>query len=510
MLTTINILRGGDRRPWAVAVWTAVMLLVAAACSSTSKTADRASAGEVTEDTSASADASPDAPSTPGTRGTTSAAASSGSEPSPITARPPVVEGGGAVRMGRGVTKDTIKIGFNYAADLGAAYATVGFGGSAEGTNERSIIDALVKYFNKSGGIAGRKIVPVYFEYDAASSDTWDSLAQQACEKFVRDEKVFAVVSGHVGQTDSLLACLAEGKTPLVQQNQWPYDGKYFAEFARYLYQPSRMRPERWVPVYIGGLKDAGYFTAGYKLGLLRFDAPVFGRIKKLMDNEFRKRGLKLTSEAVIHTPQSVGEFGQMSAQLQSAVLRFQQAGVTHVIFDEYAAIIPFFFTTIAEDQGFRPRYGFTSVNLPGTIEQQAGPSQLNKALAISWLPGQDVHLPQQDPRAEKANTFTDCLKVIAANGYPNPQRLYASTHCDNLFFLNKAFAKTNDITPEGLLAAAEKLGESYDSPYTWATRFATGRTDGAREWRLLRYDPKPCPNADGCFYYSGGSHSAG
>jgi hypothetical protein len=427
-----------------------------------------------------------------------------------ITARPPVVAGGGVARQGRGVTSTTIKIGFNYSADLAAGFALVGFGGSAEGTNERSIIEALVKYFNAHGGIAGRKIVPVFFEYDAVGGDTWDSLAQQACEKFVRDEKVFAVVSGHVGQTDSLLACLAKGHTPLVQQNQWPYDGKYHAEFSPYLYQPSRMRPERWVPQYIGGLKDAGYFSAGYKLGLLRFDAPVFGRIKKLMDTDFGKRGVKLSEEAVIHTPQSVGEFGQMNAQLQNAVLQFQSAGVTHVIFDEYGAIIPFFFTTIAEDQGFRPRYGFTSVNLPGTIEQQAGPSQLRNALGVSWLPSQDVHTAKQDLRTGKGGAYQQCLKVVSDNGYPNPSRLYSGTHCDNLFFLSAALAKTNNITPEGLKAGAEGLGLSYDSPYTWSTMFRTGRTDGANRWRLLKYDPNPCPGADGCFYYSGPLRTAG
>lgn len=417
--------------------------------------------------------------------------------------------------MGRGVTATTIKIGFNHAAPLGPAYRAVGFGGSAEGTDERSIAEALVKHLNKHGGIAGRKIVPVFFEYDAVTGGTWDSLAAAACEHFITDEKVFAVVSGHVGQTDSLLDCLAKGQTPLVTQNQWPYDAKYYTDYAKYLYQPGRMRPERWVPQYVDGLYASGYFK-GATVGILRFDAPVFDRIQKLFDAEFAKRKLTIAHEAVISTPQSVGDFGTMGAQLQNAIVQFRSKGVGHVIFNEWAAQIPFFFLTQAEEQGYRPRYGFTSVNLPGTIEQQAAPVQLEGALAVSWLPAQDVHLAKNDPRTGTGDIHEQCLKWVNANGYKSASRLYVGTYCDSLLFLKDSFGFTNNITPGGLWSAAPKLGTSYASPYTWKTKFALGRTDGASHVRMLKYEirnPACQPGEDppkGCFYYTGPLRPAG
>ena len=88
-----------------------------------------------------------------------------------------------------------------------------------------------------------------------------------------------------------------------------------------------------------------------------------------------------------------------MGAQLQNAIIQFRSSGVNRVIFNEWASQIPFFFLTQAEEQGFRPRYGFTSVNLPGTVEQQAARQQMLNAIAVSWLPAQDVHLRTQDPR---------------------------------------------------------------------------------------------------------------
>ncbi len=419
-----------------------------------------------------------------------------GKEPAPI------VSGGGAVHLGTGVTDKTIKIGFNHSAPLGPAFALVGFGGTPEGENtERIIIDALVKHMNAHGGLAGRKIVPIYYEYDATDSDSWDVVAEQACQKFINDEKVFAVVAGHVGGTDALAACMAKGKTPLVQQNQWPYDGKYFKDYANYLYQPSRMRPERWVPAYIAGLKDAGYFNAGYKLGLMRFDEPVFDRIATLIKSELKKRGLVLTSEAVIGTPHSVSAFGQMSTEISSATLRFRQDGVTHVIFDEWAGQMPFFGLTIADQQDFRPRYGFTSVNLTNTQALQHEPSQLNGSVVVSWLPGQDVG-KADDPR--RGGAHARCAKIFTDAGIA-PNRLYNGTFCDSLFFLDQALSTTNNITPTGLGAASAKLGTSYDSPYTWDTKLELGRPDGGSAVRLGKY-----VEACTCYRYISGDRSVG
>ncbi|MEX0874535.1 MAG: ABC transporter substrate-binding protein [Actinomycetota bacterium] len=450
----------------------------------------------------------PGGPATPransGTRTVTSTEGGS-----TIPGGPPVVPGGGPVRMGRGVTATSIKIGFNITKNLSAALVAVGFGGGGSGEfvgEERPIVDALIKQMNKGGGIAGRKIEPVFFEYDATQAQGWDALAAQACATFIEDNEVFAVVSGHVGQTDTLLSCLAEGGVPLVQQNQWPYDGEYFNSYAGWFYQPSRMRPERWVPQYIDGLKGAGYFTSGYKLGLIRFDAPVFGRIEKMIRSTLKSRGLNLTDVSVIGTPQSVGQFSAMSGELSNTILQFRSKGITHVIFDEYAAIIPFFFLTQAESQRFRPRYGFTSVNLPGTNEQQHGPPQLHGSISVSWLPGQDFFADApKDPRITAGGAFQRCMKLLRDElGLP-ASRLYGPSHCDNLFFLESALGRTNDITPAGLRASAESLGTSYDSPYTWSTRFGPGRTDGASKTMLSKYD-------DGCecFKFSNNYRDAG
>ena len=512
-LTIINLLVTGRPRRQTAALLL-LLALVAGACSSTSKTDDlteptSTDAPLATDDTTASS--SPAATSS----GTAAAPLPGGftEEEVPAGTKPaPVVAGGGEVKHGRGVTATTIKLGVNVSAPLGPAFAAVGFAGDPAATDERRIAEILVKYINSHGGLHGRKIIPVYNQYDAVGGGTWDSLAAEACQRFVADEKVFAVISGHVGQTDSLLDCLAKGDTPLIQQNQWPYDGKYFNDFKNYLYQPSRMRPERFVPAWIKGLKDGGYFDAGAKVGIARFDSPVFARISTLIKNELKKIGQKVLVEAVLHTPQSVSDFGRMASEFQSAVLKFRQADVDHVLFDEYAGEMPFFGLTVAENQRYRPRWAFNSTNLTNTIQAQHDDRQLTGAVSVTWLPGQDI-ADRHDPRMGKG-VLAKCYDIIKKGGMV-PSRLYTGIFCDSFLFLEKILSTTNNITPVGMGEAAAKVGTTYESPYTWTTKFGPGRTDGASSVRIVKYtlncvtDPESGEKR-GCFKLSGGDRPAG
>jgi hypothetical protein len=264
------------------------------------------------------------------------------------------------------------------------------------------------------------------------------------------------------------------------------------------------------VPAWISGLKAGGYFDKGAKLGLARFDAPVFGRIATLIKNELKKIGQKIVVEAVLNTPQSVSDFGRMSSEFQAAVLRFRQAGVEHVMFDEYAGEMPFFGLTVAENQDYHPRWAFNSTNLTNTIQAQHGDSQLTGAVSVSWLPGQDV-ADQHDPRVG-TGVLAKCYDIVKKGGM-TPSRLYSGIFCDSFFFLQRILSTTNNVTPEGMGAASAKLGTSYESPYTWTTRFGAGRTDGASSVRIAKYTLN-CVEVDGeprgCFKFSGGNRSAG
>lgn len=406
----------------------------------------------------------------------------------------------GRALTGRGVTAKEIKIGINYSTNLQTVYAVVGFGGPSTGeeVDEKRILDALVKYINGSGGMAGRKLVPIYYAHDAAGTETNDAAAQATCSRFIEDERVFAATSGHVGGDDSMAACMTKGRMPFVQQNQWPYDSKLYKEFDGFLYQPSRLRGERYALAYIDGLKRRGFFDRGARIGLMRFDDPLFDRLAVVMKRRLAKFGLKVTTEVEMTTPRAFSELGGTNSELSNAILRFRTSNITHVIFDEYAAILPFFMVTQAESQGYRPRYGLSSVNLPGTVAAQAPDGQLHRSIAVSWTPGQDVPTAQ-DPRKDAGHL--ECMKALKKNGIANPSRLYGGTHCDNLFFLRTVLSRMKTFTPEAFEAAVNALGTAYASPYTWKARMSPGRHDGATIVRDALHD-----DACGCYKYLPGS----
>jgi hypothetical protein len=485
----------------------AIVALVAAGCASTNKGRTKRATGGASPATEASiapeASAAAKASSAPGAATRTSkgkvSAPRTGGLPPGVTPKP--------IATGHGVKNNKVYIGFHVSKNLETGFTVIGASQSTQGSvNERPMVDALVKWLNSTGGITGREVVPVIIEYDALADGSWDQQAAKACNFFTQDNEVLAVVTSHVGGTDALQRCLSKAKIPVVQQNQWPYDSVHYREFAGYIYQPSRMIADRWAPVYIRGLKDAGYFE-GATVGLLRFSGETFDRLTARYKDALDGVGVKIASEFTVTTPTGTSDFGAMNSQLQSAVLQFQSKNVTHVIFAEYGSIIPFFFTNVAESQGFRPRYGASSIDLPATMAGQNPEEQLKArggAIAISWIPGQDVRRTE-DPRDKTGGPWDACQKIMNDAGITPAHPLYAGYNCENVWFVRAVLDKASEVSSAGFKTGAELLGTSFQSPFGWpATRFGAGRSDGAVLVRTMVFKPTPCR----CFQYVPGERT--
>lgn len=389
----------------------------------------------------------------------------------------------GVVSLGRGVTDKTITIGFQVSKDLQAAFTAVGASGSA--TNESTIVDSLVKWVNSTGGIGGRKLIAIKHETDPTSG-TWASQAQAACATFTEDNKVFAVGSSPVGGSDALLSCLAAKDTPDIEQNLWFFDDEYYKRFPGYLYQPGRASPTRWAKAYADGLDRMGYFANGAKVGLLRFDAPVFTRIAdNVLKPAMAAHGHKFVKEVSIREPAGVSDFGGMAAELNNAIVTFRAAGVDHLMFLENAGEIPFFFMQQAESQSYRPIYGMTSADIPETQAGQQPPAQLKGSMVVGWNPPNDVgsaHLPKGNPASDLCTSVMQKYGVSGAG-------FYTHSICDTVMFLRAVVPKVKTFTTLGLRDAVAGLGGSYDSPFTFSTLFGAGRFDGAQAVTGARFD---------------------
>jgi hypothetical protein len=395
--------------------------------------------------------------------------------------------------MGMGVTASQILLGIEAANDINQATATVG--AKTDNPEEKDVAAAVIGWINDHGGIAGRKVVYVRQQTDETSG-TWAAHAQAACSNFAEDNHVFAAISSSVGGDDSLAGCMTNHRTPLVEQDFWPFDAGEYAQFGNFLYQPGRAIPERWTVGYVEGLFSHHFFDGG-KVGIIRFDKPVFANMAASMRRQLGTHGIPVVDEQAVLTPGGVADFGAMGAQIGNAILTFRSKGVDRVLFAEWAGILPFVMLAAADGQGYHPHYGFSSIDRANTQAGQSSASQLRGALNVGWTPDEDVDI-SQDRRGGNAALCMQIAKEKGVAGSPGGQRLYMQIFCDSIFFLKQALDRATALTPDGLRASVESLGTSYDSPYTFSTRFGPGRHDGAAAMRVSRYD-EGCS----CFVYA-------
>ena len=110
----------------------------------------------------------------------------------------PVVE-----TLGTGVTKDAIKIGVglvDYDSIKDVPEVT------EVRLHQQEIYQAFIDYINEHGGVAGRKLVPVYEKYIPFDS----SATQKVCTAFTDDDKVFAVTGTFYDATGASQLCVTK------------------------------------------------------------------------------------------------------------------------------------------------------------------------------------------------------------------------------------------------------------------------------------------------------------
>ena len=405
--------------------------------------------------------------------------------PGSTTATAPGRKGAtGTIAMGTGVTAKTILIGVETAKDINAATAAVG--ASTQNPEEGAVAQAVIDYVNKHGGIAGRQVKVVYREKDTTQG-SWEVHAAATCSAFTEDAHVFAAIDSSVGGNDALASCLAQRGVPLIETDFWPFDAEAYRRLGHFLYQPSRMAPDRAMAVYVDGLASLGYFDNGAKVGLIGFDAAPFQRMTAAMKSRLAYHHLSLADERTTITPHGVSDFGELGAQISNAIISFRSHGVDHVLFSEYAGELPFLFLKAADAQGFHPRYGFNSMNRSNTQAGQ-GPASMEGALNVGWLPTDDAGSTKE----YRGGAYQTCMQAArdgGITGSPSGQRLYVSIFCDALLFLKAGLEKATALTPAGFEDGVGRLGRSYDSPATYATNFFPGRHDGAAAVRYTKYD---------------------
>lgn len=390
-------------------------------------------------------------------------------------------------------TGGELSIGFEVDADNSAAYSAIGAAGVSSG-NQTQTVQVLVDWINDSGGMVGRAVVPVIHESQVETS-SFAAQAQSACADFTEDHRVFAVV-GRTSDRDDLYRCLAPKGVPIVVQNRYLWDRQTIDDGAGLLFVPGGLGGGRW-DAWVRGLGAEGYFVPKGGYGVLRFDTPGYARTYyEVVEPAIRREGVTVAEEVVVHQPEAVANFGSMNAELGNAVLRLRAANIDHVmILDE--GTMSFFFMPAAESQGFRPRYGLHSQNIPQVLAANVPAAQLGGSIGAGWVPTLDVDFAQ-DPDDQPA--AAQCRAVYEQAGISFADRVaesFAMRYCDSLTFLRDALALAPTVDARGLRAGVDSLGSGHASALTFQTSFAPGKYDGADVLRPFAFDDE-CA----CFAY--------
>ena len=418
--------------------------------------------------------------------------------------------------LGPGVTDTTLNVGIIYVTNSGAANAAVGATGIDQG-DERTNTQIIIDDINAHGGIAGRKVVPVYHELDGTSNNSVDADYQAACDDLTQDHKVFAMFAG---RSDVFVQCMHNRGVVGISDNLTIADASVFRNFP-YYYELTAMNLDRIARAEVDALVAEKYFTGWdaangqpapgkAKVGVVTLDMPSFNRVvDKTLIPKLAGAGFAPAPADVVRlpNPQRQSEIGALAAAVSNAVLKFRSDGVTHVVIFEATASISLLFGNNAESQHYRPRYAANSqTGQQALADSGAYPkSQLNGAVGIGWLPNLDItptENPDNGPYSSDARRR--CVALYKAKGvtYSNANAEAAAlSNCNSLWFLRDVANRSTVLNRDAFLAAVNKLGAGYPSIGNFATRFDADHHDGVAAIRYWAYNSQ-C----GCMRYTSGN----
>jgi len=423
---------------------------------------------------------------------------------------------GGALPLkGKGWDEKHVYIGVPTIDDFNETIK--GLGATSTNGDTHGQVDAIVADMNRSGGLFGRQVVAVY--HDAKTTDVAynsASTAQAMCTYFTQDRPVIGVVNG-VPQFDGLESfhrCLEHAGVSLMSLSNTDYADSDYARLGPHLWTTSSLSTDMLVPSFIAGLDRQRFFTgwdvvngkpgtAPVKVGMLLPDTSQGRHVAGLMESHLKQLSIAFAAP-FFYDPAGLG------SDNQSEVLQLQSAGVTHVLDLPPIAAEIWLFQGSAERQHYRPRYGFTSFNLPLSVEENAGlvpEVQQIGSMGIGWQPYNDTNATH-DPGAMPGSAR--CLTALKRGGqvYGSSTRrsaLIAVQICDSFYLLRDAAVAGQGLDGAALLAGMPLAGPRFTPAGTFRSAL-TSRNHGVPGY----YRDQQYVTSCSCFVYVGGNHLFG
>lgn len=405
-----------------------------------------------------------------------------------------------------------LEVGFVVvAADGDAVLSSFGASSLSFG-NQPAVVTAVVNEVNAQGGILGERVVPVVFQVKTTSADSFATQAQAACASFFDDHHVRLVVASSLYQEPALLECTSRHRVALINGGGLDLmNAQQHRQFPLALV-PAGIDLDRLQGAYVDSLAGQGFFSGWdtalasaasanpVKIGVLYGDASGQSDVvRNSLVPALTRHRLPVAATFQGHSPTSVADTARTAQDMQSAVLRFRQAGVTHIVAVDPVGTFVAFFANAANAQGYYPRLGLSSAQEPSSQQSLSQPKSLWGAMGLGWLPYWDVDA-DNDPGPSKA--ARRCLTTLQKNGIATSSRsadAIALGICEGLYLPVAAWSAGGSLTTDGLLTGLRRLGTSYVS--TQAFRVDLARPSGAQ---AVAGRPLAYKQSCSCFQYAG------
>ena len=427
---------------------------------------------------------------------------------------PPPGTGGGvstsgsAAANGPGITPSTIYIADAYEPDAAAADSALGAANANPG-DTKTETEAIVKYINNHGGVAGRKLSVVW--YKASVYQDANTTYQQACSTWTQDNKVFVIGAGNPILDQCIANAHAVGITSgAITLETTAMNQKYPADI-----NVSGLTNDRAMKLTIEGLAKQGYFANGAKVGIATWDSAYFSwSIQHAAVPALNALGVHNVPVEYITPPQSYGELGATSASTSSAVLKFRQMGIDHVILFDGAVgvnasgVLVLEWMQQAQSQHYNPRYGLDSTSGFTSLASDYPKQQMVGSIGVGWDPSLDV--PASDwPPSKLPPSGRLCLQIMRQAGQPASGANAAGlqlAYCDRYFFIKRVLdAIRGPINQQSAMAVIDAIGSGYQPLTTFGISLSPQQHDGVRLVRNVGFDAS-CT----CYHYTSQPYSPG
>ena len=377
------------------------------------------------------------------------------------------------LELGRGVTDDTITLGYVY-LDLDAVRerGLVNINWGPQGEHVKVIAD----HISANGGISGRsiKVIPLAFDPVDASS------AQAACIQLTEDNEVFAVLGGLRGdevlcyteQHNTIAVATADMTQERLDRSNAPYASVNAAR-------------ERLIGSFVSEASAAGLFD-GRTVAVVSVDAVDVAAevaIPTLSD-----AGVSVEFESLI---QGDGSVGGATAELSVNVESMRARGVDAVVVVGDAAIAANTFIS----EGFFPRLFFTDQGAANTVAGRADLAAFDGVYSYGPpTPSERFADPQfQEDCATPWNTLNPDAATqdpaLVPAGEPN-HAIGLLQACRALtIFAAAAEAAGPNLNNDTFAAGLVGIGE-FTLPGTNAASLGEGKYDAEDDLRLSTYNP--------------------